>query len=195
MRRQAGSREGIELDDGTLVPADLVLVGIGVEASTDLAHQLGLQTRHGIKVDTSGATAIDGVYAVGDVAEQWSRCHDRWMRLENWANAQNQAIATARRTWRAKPRSTKRRPGSGPINMIATPDRWTIPAAAMRSSGATSPAAASPRSVSAMARSSAHRRQRRARHVGSAPSRRVAKGDPPKRPRKSRFELKRALAS
>jgi len=93
--RQA-TAEGIELDDGTIVPADMVLVGIGVEASVDLAHQLGLQTPHGIKVDTSGATAIDGVYAAGDVAEQWSRCHDRWMRLENWANAQNQAIATAK---------------------------------------------------------------------------------------------------
>jgi NADPH-dependent 2,4-dienoyl-CoA reductase/sulfur reductase-like enzyme len=87
---------GIELEDGTIIPADMVLVGIGVEASTDLAQQLGLQTRHGIKVDTSGATAIDGVHAAGDVAEQWSRCHDRWMRLENWANAQNQAIATAK---------------------------------------------------------------------------------------------------
>jgi p-cumate 2,3-dioxygenase ferredoxin reductase component len=88
--------DGIELDDGTIVPADMVLVGIGVEASTDLAHQLGLQTQCGIKVNTSGATAIDGVHAAGDVAEQWSRCHDRWMRLENWANAQNQAIATAK---------------------------------------------------------------------------------------------------
>jgi NADPH-dependent 2,4-dienoyl-CoA reductase/sulfur reductase-like enzyme len=86
----------IELEDGTLIPADMVLVGIGVEASVDLAHQLGLPTLHGIKVDTSGATAIDGVHAAGDVAEQWSRCHDRWMRLENWANAQNQAIATAK---------------------------------------------------------------------------------------------------
>jgi p-cumate 2,3-dioxygenase ferredoxin reductase subunit len=87
---------GIELEGGTLVPADMVLVGIGVEASVDLAHQLGLRTLHGIKVGTSGATAIDGVHAAGDVAEQWSRCHDRWMRLENWANAQNQAIATAK---------------------------------------------------------------------------------------------------
>jgi p-cumate 2,3-dioxygenase ferredoxin reductase subunit len=86
----------IELEDGTLIPADMVLVGIGVEASVDLAHQLGLTTLHGIKVDTSGATAIEGVHAAGDVAEQWSRCHDRWMRLENWANAQNQAIATAK---------------------------------------------------------------------------------------------------
>jgi p-cumate 2,3-dioxygenase ferredoxin reductase component len=87
---------GIELEDGTLVPADMVLVGIGVEASVDLARQLGLQTIHGIKVGTSGATAVDGVHAAGDVAEQWSRCHDRWMRMENWANAQNQAISTAK---------------------------------------------------------------------------------------------------
>jgi NADPH-dependent 2,4-dienoyl-CoA reductase/sulfur reductase-like enzyme len=88
--------DGVELEDGTIVAADMILVGIGVEASVDLAHQLGLQTLHGIKVDTSGATGIDGIHAAGDVAEQWSRCHDRWMRLENWANAQNQAIATAR---------------------------------------------------------------------------------------------------
>jgi len=88
--------DGIELDDGTIVPADMVLVGIGVEAATELTHPLGLQTVHGIKVNASGATAIDGVHAAGDVAEQWSRCHDRWMRLENWANAQNQAIATAK---------------------------------------------------------------------------------------------------
>ena len=93
--KQATAR-GIELDDGTIVPADIVLVGIGVEPSVDLAHQLGLNTDHGIKVDASGATTIDGVHAAGDVAEQWSRCHARWMRLENWANAQNQAIATAK---------------------------------------------------------------------------------------------------
>jgi p-cumate 2,3-dioxygenase ferredoxin reductase subunit len=88
--------DAIELTDGTFIPADMVLVGIGVEAPADLAHQLGLPTAHGIKVDTSGATVIDGVHAAGDVAEQYSRCHDRWMRLENWANAQNQAIATAK---------------------------------------------------------------------------------------------------
>jgi p-cumate 2,3-dioxygenase ferredoxin reductase component len=87
---------GIELDDGTVVPADMVLVGIGVEASVDIACQLGLNSQHGIKVSTSGATDIDGIHAAGDVAEQWSRCHGRWMRLENWANAQNQAIATAK---------------------------------------------------------------------------------------------------
>jgi NADPH-dependent 2,4-dienoyl-CoA reductase/sulfur reductase-like enzyme len=87
---------GIELHDGRLFPADMILVGVGVEPSADIAHQLGLPLDQGVKVTQAGATAVDGVYAAGDVAEQWSRCHDRWMRVENWANAQNQAIATAK---------------------------------------------------------------------------------------------------
>jgi p-cumate 2,3-dioxygenase ferredoxin reductase subunit len=87
---------GLELTDGRLIAADLVLVGVGVEPVTELARQLGLDAEHGIRVGPTGATAADGVYAAGDVAEQWSRCHGRWMRVENWANAQNQAIATAR---------------------------------------------------------------------------------------------------
>jgi p-cumate 2,3-dioxygenase ferredoxin reductase component len=93
---KCSSAEGVELEDGTIIAADIVLVGIGVEASADLAHALGLRTLHGVKVNASGATDIDGIHAAGDVAEQWSRCHDRWIRLENWANAQNQAIATAK---------------------------------------------------------------------------------------------------
>jgi p-cumate 2,3-dioxygenase ferredoxin reductase subunit len=88
--------DGIELDDGRLFPADLVLVGVGVEPSAELARQLGLPIAQGIKVTSTGATALDGIYAAGDVAEQWSRCHDRWMRVENWANAQNQAISAAK---------------------------------------------------------------------------------------------------
>jgi NADPH-dependent 2,4-dienoyl-CoA reductase/sulfur reductase-like enzyme len=87
---------GLELDNCSLVPADLALVGVGVEPSAELARQLGLQVDQGVRVTQSGATSLDGIYAAGDVAEQWSRCHDRWMRVENWANAQNQAIATAK---------------------------------------------------------------------------------------------------
>jgi p-cumate 2,3-dioxygenase ferredoxin reductase subunit len=88
--------DGLELTDGRLTAAELVLVGVGVKPVTELARQLGLDAEHGIRVGPTGATAADGVYAAGDVTEQWSRCHGRWMRLENWANAQNQAIATAR---------------------------------------------------------------------------------------------------
>lgn len=87
---------GLELDDGRFISIELALVGIGVEPVIELAHQLGLDSQHGIRVTSSGATQADGIFAAGDVAEQWSRSHDRWMRVENWANAQNHAIATAK---------------------------------------------------------------------------------------------------
>lgn len=87
--------DGVEVN-GRLVFADLILVGVGVDPATGLATQLGLDAAHGIRVAPNGATDADGVFAAGDVATQWSRCHSRWMRVENWANAQNQAIATAK---------------------------------------------------------------------------------------------------
>jgi p-cumate 2,3-dioxygenase ferredoxin reductase subunit len=88
--------DGLELDNGRFMSADLALVGVGVEPVADLARQLGLDVARGIRVGPTGSTAADGIHAAGDVAEQWSRCHNRWMRVENWANAQNQAIATAK---------------------------------------------------------------------------------------------------
>lgn len=88
--------DGLELDDGQFISAEMALIGVGVEPAADLAHQLGLRVERGIRVGPTGATVAEGVHAAGDVAEQWSRCHDRWMRVENWANAQNQAIATAK---------------------------------------------------------------------------------------------------
>ncbi|MBR0899047.1 FAD-dependent oxidoreductase [Bradyrhizobium tropiciagri] len=88
--------EGLVLSDGSICPADLVLVGIGVEPAVESVAGSGISTSKGIRVDRHGATECDGVYAAGDVAEQWNRCADRWMRVENWANAQNQAVSTAK---------------------------------------------------------------------------------------------------
>jgi p-cumate 2,3-dioxygenase ferredoxin reductase subunit len=93
---QRGVPGGVMLSDGTFRPADIVLVGIGVEPVLDLATSLGFSSQHGIRVDRQGATELPGIYAAGDVALQWSRCSERWMRIENWANAQDQAAATAR---------------------------------------------------------------------------------------------------
>jgi len=92
---QATTR-GVRLSDGTELAADIILVGVGVEPATALARALGLETAGGIAVDDRGATGIDSVYAIGDVALQWSPWHNRHMRIETWANAQNQAISTAR---------------------------------------------------------------------------------------------------
>lgn len=76
--------------------ADLVLVGVGVEPAIEFTVGSGISSPQGIRIDQFGATGCDGVYAAGDVAVQWNRWADRWMRIENWANAQNQAIATAK---------------------------------------------------------------------------------------------------
>lgn len=87
---------GVILADGGRISADVVIIGIGVEPETTLAARLGLDAKDGIKVDDRGQTAIREVYAAGDVALQFSPWHARWMRIETWANAQDQAANAAR---------------------------------------------------------------------------------------------------
>ncbi|WP_246175701.1 NAD(P)/FAD-dependent oxidoreductase [Bradyrhizobium paxllaeri] len=87
--------DGVMLCDGRKLAADLVLVGIGVESVPTVADKLGLPSVAGIAVDAKGRTAAPGVFCAGDAALQWSRCHGRAIRVETWANAQNQAISVA----------------------------------------------------------------------------------------------------
>lgn len=89
----AGNR--LRLATGAEIPADLVLVGIGVEPIATVAERLGLSAKAGIAVDACGRTAAPDVFCAGDAALQWSRFHGRDIRVETWANAQNQAIAVA----------------------------------------------------------------------------------------------------
>lgn len=87
--------DGVKLGNGETIKADLVLVGIGVEPVPTVAERLGLPSQGGIAVDASGRTAASDVFCAGDAALQWSRCHGRAIRVETWANAQNQAISVA----------------------------------------------------------------------------------------------------
>ena len=87
---------GVVLADGSHVEADVIVVGVGVDPETALAARLGLDVAGGIKVDALGRTALPNVFAAGDVAIQFSPWHDRWMRIETWANAQDQAASVAR---------------------------------------------------------------------------------------------------
>jgi 3-phenylpropionate/trans-cinnamate dioxygenase ferredoxin reductase subunit len=57
---------GVRLADGRLLPADLVLVGIGLEPRTELAGQLGLEVDNGIVVDSCARTSNPAVVAAGD---------------------------------------------------------------------------------------------------------------------------------
>ncbi|WP_231443969.1 NAD(P)/FAD-dependent oxidoreductase [Brevibacterium zhoupengii] len=63
-----GTVSGVKLEDGTFVPAQLVIVGIGVIPNTGLAEQMGLEVDNGIVVDGYALASDGSTIAVGDVA-------------------------------------------------------------------------------------------------------------------------------
>lgn len=82
--------------DGRVIEADVVVVGIGVEPSTELAESARINVRNGIVVDDRCQTSTPGVYAAGDVANHPNAILGERIRVEHWQNAQNQGIAAAR---------------------------------------------------------------------------------------------------
>ncbi|MGH9071531.1 MAG: NAD(P)/FAD-dependent oxidoreductase, partial [Acidimicrobiales bacterium] len=84
------------LADGTVVEADLVVIGVGVIPRDGLARQAGLVVGDGIVVDEYLATSAPGVWAAGDVASAYHRTYGRQVRLEHWAAATGQGPAVAR---------------------------------------------------------------------------------------------------
>ena len=66
VRGEAGQATGVLLDDGTEIPAELVVIGVGVIPRTELAEQLGLECDGGIVVDEHARTSAPNVVAAGD---------------------------------------------------------------------------------------------------------------------------------
>jgi len=82
-----------ELTDGSTIPVDLVIVGIGVTANDALAQAAGLDVANGIIVDGFGRTSDPAIHAMGDCAVlPWK---DMRIRLESVQNAVDQAEAVA----------------------------------------------------------------------------------------------------
>lgn len=63
-----GRVRGVELADGRILPADFIVVGIGVDPRTDLAEAAGLMIDEGIAVDAFGRTSDPFIWAAGDCA-------------------------------------------------------------------------------------------------------------------------------
>lgn len=82
-----GRVTGVELDGGEVVPADIVVVGIGAIPETALAEAAGLEVDNGVVTDAGFRTSADDVYAVGDVANVFHPVLRRPIRIEHWANA------------------------------------------------------------------------------------------------------------
>ena len=88
--------EGVSLTDGTRLPADVVVVGIGASPRVQLAERAGLVIDDGIAVDAHLRTSAADVFAAGDVAAAFHPVLGGRIRVEHWANALHQGPAAAR---------------------------------------------------------------------------------------------------
>ncbi len=85
---------GVRLDDGGVVPAATVIVGIGAEPRTELGEMLGLECDGGIVVDDNCLASDGWTLAIGDCTVHVSASGRRY-RLESVDNATEQATAAA----------------------------------------------------------------------------------------------------
>lgn len=91
-----GSVTGVRLADGTQLPADLVMVGVGVMPRTELAEQLGLECDGGVVVDAHARTSEPSVVAAGDcTVRPHPLTGEGRVRLESVHNAVHQATVAA----------------------------------------------------------------------------------------------------
>jgi 3-phenylpropionate/trans-cinnamate dioxygenase ferredoxin reductase subunit len=91
-----GKVTGVKLGDGEVVPADMVVVGIGILPNVEIAEAAGLKIDNGIVVDAHGRTSDPDIYSAGDCANQPNAFTGRRLRLESYQNAQDQGMAVAR---------------------------------------------------------------------------------------------------
>jgi len=81
--------------DGGEIPADVVIVGIGIIPNTELAEAAGIACDNGILVDDHCRTSAADVFAAGDCTNHPNALLDRRLRLESVPNAMDQARTAA----------------------------------------------------------------------------------------------------
>ncbi len=92
--------EAVLLADGTAVPADVVVIGVGVAPATEWLVGSGLDLDDGVRCDRwcralAGGRPVPGVVAAGDVARWENPLFGEVMRVEHWTNAVEQGRAAA----------------------------------------------------------------------------------------------------
>ena len=88
--RGEGHVDTVVLTDGTEVPADLVVVGIGSRPAIEWLDGSGIEVDNGVICDEAGRTSAPSVWALGDVAS-WRNPMGHQARVEHWSNVAEQA--------------------------------------------------------------------------------------------------------
>lgn len=91
-----GELGGVVLADGTELPADTVVVGIGIAPATELAVAAGLTVDNGVLTDAALRTSDPDIYACGDVACVPNPVAGGPIRVEHWSNALDGGPVAAR---------------------------------------------------------------------------------------------------
>jgi 3-phenylpropionate/trans-cinnamate dioxygenase ferredoxin reductase subunit len=91
-----GQADGVRLTDGTHIPAEVIIVGVGIMPNDDLAEAAGLSIGDGIKTDAALRTSDPDIFAAGDVADADHPVLECSIRVEHWANALNQPQTAAK---------------------------------------------------------------------------------------------------
>ncbi|MFF3225742.1 NAD(P)/FAD-dependent oxidoreductase [Nocardia suismassiliense] len=85
----------VRLTDGTLLPADAVIIGIGAIPNTEWAQDSPLRIDNGFVTDSRCRTSVPDIYAIGDCARAYHDELGALHRCEHWSNATAQARIVA----------------------------------------------------------------------------------------------------
>lgn len=88
---------GVTLADGSHVPADVVLVGIGAIPAVGWLADSGLDISNGLVCSELGATAAPGIYGVGDCSAWFDSARGGPFRVEHWTDSRDRPVALAAR--------------------------------------------------------------------------------------------------
>jgi 3-phenylpropionate/trans-cinnamate dioxygenase ferredoxin reductase subunit len=95
--RGTGGRVSTVVTDGHAgLPADVVVIGVGAIPNVGLAAAAGLDVDNGVVADHALRASAPDVFVAGDMASAFHPLYGRYVRVEHWANAQNQGPAAAR---------------------------------------------------------------------------------------------------